>query len=107
MALAFATSLSFGSREDIPISAVASITEATPVDDPSAAISNATSTPCLFILALKASAICGTILAPRVSEPLMTIVSIALTVPIVITVTVIRLNRVFFIFIFLVCIDLF
>ena len=74
---AFAISFSFGSREDMPISAVPSITEATPVEEPSAAISNATSTPSFAILALNASAICGTIFAPRVSEPLMTIVSVA------------------------------
>ena len=51
--------------------------EATPVEDPSAAISKAIFCPSFFMFALKASANCGTILAPSVSEPLMTMVLLA------------------------------
>src|SRR5207248_10330491 len=60
----------------IPISAVLSINAANPLADPSAAISNVVPGYC----ALNCSANCGTSLAPRVSEPLITIASPRATV---------------------------
>src|SRR5207302_6502524 len=55
----------------LPIAAVLSINAANPVADPSAAISKVVPGCCV----LNCSANCGTSLAPRVSEPLITIVS--------------------------------
>ena len=68
LALAAEISVGLARRLDMPICAVPSMIAARPVVEPSAAISK--SVPGL--LALNASASCGTSLAPSVSEPLMT-----------------------------------
>src|SRR6476660_8237031 len=71
LALPFAISSGLAGRLAIPIAAVLSINAANPVADPSAAISKEVPGCC----ALNCSANCGTSFAPRVSEPLITIVS--------------------------------
>ena len=78
LALIAAASSGLAGRLAMPICAVLSINAAKPVADPSAAMLNSVPGCC----DLNCSASCGTSLAPRVSEPLMTRLSgDATTVP--------------------------